>query len=112
MGMTTLTAARIYSVGETGSLTIDTLPESAFVKTHSNDAQVTDSAPSMAAYMTGVKANNEVISMTANTVATAPGVDANGNLTINKCLAAMALQLLHCLRWPKQKVGRLCDYHY
>lgn len=69
MGMTTLTAARIYSVGEDGELTIDTLPETGFVKTFSKDAQVTDSAPSMAAYMTGVKMNNEVISMTSDTQA-------------------------------------------
>ncbi|HEX8882876.1 MAG TPA: alkaline phosphatase, partial [Noviherbaspirillum sp.] len=34
MGMNTLTAARIYAVGEDGDLTIDTLPESAFVKTY------------------------------------------------------------------------------
>lgn len=85
MGITTLTAARIYSVGETGSLTIDTLPETAFVKTYSNDAQVTDSAPSMSAYMTGIKTNNEVIAMTPDTVATPPSKDANGNLTINNC---------------------------
>ncbi len=63
MGLNTLTAARIYGVGEEGSLTIDTLPETAFIKTFSHDAQVTDSAPSMAAYMTGVKSNNGVISM-------------------------------------------------
>lgn len=69
MGMTTLTAARIYQMGEDGDLTIDTLPETAFVKTYSNNAQVTDSAPSMAAYMTGVKMNNEVISMTPETSA-------------------------------------------
>lgn len=69
MGINTLTATRIYKVGEDGDLTIDTLPETAFVKTYSNNAQVTDSAPSMAAYMTGVKMNNEVISMTADTTA-------------------------------------------
>ncbi len=69
MGINTLTAARIYSVGEDGQLTLDTLPESAFVKTFSNDAQVTDSAASMTAYMTGVKANNGVISMGAVTLA-------------------------------------------
>ncbi|MFD2752643.1 alkaline phosphatase [Comamonas terrae] len=74
MGITTMTAARIYSVGESGDLTMDQLPETAFVHTFSNDAQVTDSAPSMAAYMTGVKMNNEVISMTAATKAT----DADG----------------------------------
>ena len=65
MGITTLTASRIYSVGEDGTTTIDTLPESAFIKTYSNDSQVTDSAPSMSAYMTGVKSNNGVISMNA-----------------------------------------------
>ena len=75
MGMTTTTAARIYAVGEDGDLTMDTLPETAFIKTYSNDAQVTDSAPSRAAYMTGVKMNNEVISMTPDTKAT----DASGN---------------------------------
>ena len=69
MGLTTMTAARIYKAGEDGELTIDTLPETAFIKTYSNDAQVTDSAPSMAAYMTGVKMNNEVVSMTSDTSA-------------------------------------------
>lgn len=69
MGMTTMTAARIYKVGEDGSLTIDTLPETGFVKTFSNDAQVTDSAPSMSSYMTGVKMNNEVVSMSTDTKA-------------------------------------------
>ncbi|WP_047395316.1 alkaline phosphatase [Chitinibacter sp. ZOR0017] len=79
MGMTTLTAARIYAVGEDGELTIDTLPETAFVKTFSNDAQVTDSAPSMAAYMTGVKMNNEVISMSQDTLAKDPNKDLTSN---------------------------------
>ncbi len=75
MGITTLTAARIYSVGEDGTLTLDTLPETGFVKTFSNDAQVTDSAPSMSAYMTGVKMNNEVLSMSTDTRARRPRAD-------------------------------------
>lgn len=103
MGMTTLTAARIYSVGESGDLTIDTLPETAFVKTYSNDAQVTDSAPSMAAYMTGVKTNNEVISMSPNTVATPPSADANGNLTINNCAASNGTSAKTLLEMAKAK---------
>ena len=78
-GIVPMTAARIYAVGEEGELAIDQFPESAFVKTFSNDAQVTDSAPSMAAYMTGVKANNEVISMSADTSA----VDAAGKAYLN-----------------------------
>ena len=85
MGLTTMTAARIYSVGEDGELTMDTLPETAFVKTFSNDAQVTDSAPSMSAYMTGVKMNNEVLSMSPDTVAIDPVLDANGNKLSNNC---------------------------
>jgi alkaline phosphatase len=69
MGMTTMTAARIYKVGESGELTMDTLPETAFIKTFSANSQVTDSAPSMSAYMTGVKMNNEVLAMSAQTSA-------------------------------------------
>jgi alkaline phosphatase len=72
MGLTTMTAARIYKAGEDGELTMDTLPETAFIKTYSLDAQVTDSAPSMAAYMTGVKMNNEVVSMSPETSAFNP----------------------------------------
>lgn len=87
MGPTTVTAARIYKYGEDGSLNMDKLERTARIKTYSNDAQTTDSAPSMAAYMTGVKMNNEVISMSADTIATAPTKDANGNLGINNCAA-------------------------
>jgi alkaline phosphatase len=85
MGINTLTAARIFAVGESGDLTIDTLPESAFVKTFSNNAQVTDSAASMAAYMTGVKQNNGVVSMSTDTRSIAPGQDKNGNRLVNRC---------------------------
>ncbi|MEN3274336.1 MAG: alkaline phosphatase [Massilia sp.] len=85
MGINTLTAARIYHAGEDGELTIDTLPESAFVKTFSNDAQVTDSAASMSAYMTGVKQNNNVISMSSDTRAISPAADANGNKLVSRC---------------------------
>ena len=69
MGTNMITAARIYSVGESGMLTMDKFPELAWIRTYSNDAQVTDSAPSMSAYMTGVKMNNEVISMSPDTKA-------------------------------------------
>lgn len=73
MGPTTVTATRIYRYGEGGSLNMERLERTARVRTYSNDAQTTDSAPSMAAYMTGVKMNNEVISMSADTKAYAPG---------------------------------------
>lgn len=74
MGPTTITASRIYQYGEAGSLNMEKLRRTARIKTFSNDAQTTDSAPSMAAYMTGVKMNNEVISMSSDTKA----YDANG----------------------------------
>lgn len=63
MGFNTLTAARTYAVGEDGDLTLDTLPESAYVKTYSKDMQVTDTAAAMSAYMTGVKTNNGQLSV-------------------------------------------------
>ncbi|WP_368206137.1 alkaline phosphatase [Aeromonas sp. s5] len=85
MGPTVLTATRLYKVGEEGNLEIMKLARSARIKTFSNDAQTTDSAPSMAAYTTGVKMNNEVIAMSSDTKAVAPGKDLNGNKGINNC---------------------------
>ncbi|MFC5427371.1 alkaline phosphatase [Paraburkholderia denitrificans] len=86
MGPTVVTASRIYKVGESGQLTMETLKRTARVKTFSNDAQTTDSAPSMSAYMTGVKMNNEVLSMSPDTIAVAPGKDANNNNGgVNNC---------------------------
>ena len=73
MGPTSVTASRIYKYGEAGMLNMEKLTRTARIKTFSNDAQTTDSAPSMAAYMTGVKMNNEVLSMSPDTIATAPG---------------------------------------
>lgn len=85
MGPTVLTATRLFKVGEEGNLEMMKLPRSARIKTFSNDAQTTDSAPSMAAYTTGVKMNNEVIAMSSDTKAVAPDKDVNGNKTVNNC---------------------------
>lgn len=64
MGPTTITAARIYRGGEDSLLHFERLMErTARIKTYSNDYQTTDSAPSMGSYMTGIKINNDVISM-------------------------------------------------
>lgn len=81
MGPATVTAARIYKVGEAGLLSMDTLPRTARIKTFSKDAQTTDSAPSMSAYMTGIKMSNEVISMSPETVASKPTADATSTCT-------------------------------
>ncbi|MFB2832242.1 alkaline phosphatase [Aeromonas jandaei] len=80
MGPTVLTATRLYKVGEEGNLEMMKLARSARIKTFSNDAQTTDSAPSMAAYTTGVKMNNEVIAMSSDTKAVV-----NGNKGVNNC---------------------------
>lgn len=72
MGPTVVTASRIYAYGESGKLTMDTFSRSVRIKTFSEDGQTTDSAPSMAAYMTGQKTRNEVIGMTPGTVAVEP----------------------------------------
>ncbi|MGI4779077.1 MAG: alkaline phosphatase [Janthinobacterium lividum] len=82
MGPVTVTAARIYKgekqlaatpgslvTSERAKLAMQSLGHAARIKTFSNDGQTTDSAPSMSAYMTGVKANNEVISMSSDTLA-------------------------------------------
>ncbi|HEU0034315.1 MAG TPA: alkaline phosphatase [Kofleriaceae bacterium] len=81
MGPTTVTAARVFRYGEAGELHMESLPRTAKIRTFSHDAQTTDSAPSMAAYMTGVKMNNEVLSMSPDTIAVPPG---SGN-TVDNC---------------------------
>ncbi len=85
MGPAVVTAARIHKVGEAGQLNMETLGRTAKIKTFSRDAQTTDSAPSMAAYMTGVKMNNEVLSMSPETVAQNPLRDANNNSGLSGC---------------------------
>ena len=75
MGPVTVTASRIYKYGEAGQLTMESLPRTARIKTYSLDAQTTDSAPSMAAYMTGVKSRNETLSMDGNTFTKDPSAD-------------------------------------
>ncbi|MES2318294.1 MAG: alkaline phosphatase [Pseudomonadota bacterium] len=85
MGATTITATRIYQYKEEGLLNMERLERSARIKTYSNDAMTTDSAPSMGAYMTGIKINNDVISM-ADAKPVYSKKDANGNATITGCV--------------------------
>ncbi len=67
MSIPTITATRIYEGqkkgvdGESYHLTMDGLDYAALSRTYSNDFQVTDSAPSATAMVTGVKANNDTI---------------------------------------------------
>ncbi len=72
MSVATVTAARILDGqvrgvdGESNSLTVDTFPYLALAKTYSHDGQVSDSAPTATAMVTGVKTNNGVIGVNTN----------------------------------------------
>lgn len=67
MGVSTLTAARIHQGqrqgldGESFVPAMDHLSSTALVKTYSHDGQVSDSAPTATAILTGVKTRNGVI---------------------------------------------------
>lgn len=70
MGISTITAARIYAGqrkgldGESYQLAMEKLPYSAFSKTYTHDSQVADSAPTAAAMTTGVKSYNATLGIT------------------------------------------------
>lgn len=61
MGLPIYTTTRLWKVGATGKLAIDTLPHTAVCSTYSYDNIVTDSAPSATSIVAGVKARNDVI---------------------------------------------------
>jgi alkaline phosphatase len=61
MGVSTVTAARIFSVGVSGQLVIDQFPYTALSRTYSEDSITADSAPTMTAMMTGVNTNQSVL---------------------------------------------------
>jgi alkaline phosphatase len=61
MGIPIYTATRVWKVGATGKLAIDTLPQTALCSTYSWNYIVTDSAPSATSILSGVKARNDVI---------------------------------------------------
>jgi alkaline phosphatase len=61
MGVSTITATRVYSVGVDGQLVVDQLPYTALSRTYSADSITPDSAPTMSAMMTGINTNQSVI---------------------------------------------------
>src|SRR4029079_17070649 len=74
MGVTTLTAARIFEgqkrgeSGEENRLSFEEFTFSALSKTYSANQQTSDSAPTMSAIITGVKTDEGVISVNQNIV--------------------------------------------
>lgn len=61
MGVSTVTAARVFSVGVDGKLAMDEFPYTALSKTYSADTITPDSAPTMSSMVSGVNTNNGVI---------------------------------------------------
>lgn len=72
MGISTLTAARIYAGqqkgqdGESYRLTMDRMPHAALSRTYSNDFQVADSASTATALVSGVKTNSRTLGLTSD----------------------------------------------
>jgi alkaline phosphatase len=63
MGVSHVTAARIYKSQASGHLELDKMPYTALIKTYALDGIVTDSAASATAYASGKKVNNGTIGM-------------------------------------------------
>jgi alkaline phosphatase len=61
MGVSTVTATRVFAVGVDGNLTMDQMPYTALSRTYSADFITPDSAPTMSAMMSGVNTNSGVI---------------------------------------------------
>src|SRR5688572_28221450 len=78
MGVSTVTAARVYSVGVGGQLVVDQFPYTALSRTYSEDSITPDSAPTMTAMMTGVNTNQSVIGYDEKTEANDFNSDGNG----------------------------------
>ena len=74
MGVSTLTASRIFEgqergeSGEENRLSFEQFPYSALSKTYSTNQQTSDSAPTMAAIISGVKTDEGVLSVNQNVV--------------------------------------------
>jgi alkaline phosphatase len=70
MGVSTVTAARIHAGqlkgvdGESYSLAMETLPYAALSKTYSHDSQVSDSASTATAMVTGIKSRSRTLGVT------------------------------------------------
>ncbi len=67
MGVSTITATRVYSVGVAGNLVVDQFPYTALSRTYSADSITPDSAPTMTAMMTGANTNAGVIGLDDST---------------------------------------------
>lgn len=65
MSVATYNAARVTIGGEEKSMSFETFPHMGMVRTYCTDFQVPDSASTSTAYLTGVKANEGTVGVTA-----------------------------------------------
>jgi len=79
MGVSTVTAARVFSVGVGAQLVVDQFPYTALSRTYSEDAITPDSAPTMSAMMTGVNTNQSVIGFGPSTEPNDFNADGDGD---------------------------------
>lgn len=63
MGVSTVTATRVFSVGVGGKLVLDRMPFTAISRTFTTDSITADSAGTMSAMITGVNTNTGIISL-------------------------------------------------
>ncbi|MHA2191073.1 MAG: alkaline phosphatase [Candidatus Thorarchaeota archaeon] len=66
MGYEQVKISKWVEVGKNSNLVMETLPYNYSVATHSADAEITDSAAAATAYATGVKTNNNWVSIAPN----------------------------------------------
>lgn len=110
MGISTITAARIlegqnnslkatvdgtntYNAGENNLLSFEEFPYSALSRTYSVNQQVSDSAPTMTAMVTGVKNNDGALSVSADVVRGNDHTDAQKLTTIAEQAKAKGLSV-------------------
>jgi len=82
MGVSTVSATRVFSVGVNGNLVMDQMPYTALSRTASADFITPDSAPTMTAMMTGHNTNNGVLGLDAKTEYADFNADGDGQVLV------------------------------
>ncbi len=83
MGVSTVTATRIYSVGVDGELIVDQFPNTALSRTSTTDHITPDSAGTMTSMMTGVNTNQGIIGYGPDTERQDFNKDGNGKRLVS-----------------------------
>uniref|UniRef100_A0A1W7RB25 Alkaline phosphatase n=1 Tax=Hadrurus spadix TaxID=141984 RepID=A0A1W7RB25_9SCOR len=96
MGISTITGATIYKgqkakqSGEEQNLIFQKFPHVALIKTYSVDMQVSDSAATATAFLTGVKTRNEMLGLTADA-------------TVGNCNSVINNEVHSIMKWAQDE---------